>query len=214
MINRFMTALAIAALAVYPATAALAADVDTDTGMDQNQTQMGQPQTQPMPGQREEVQGLRLVPSIVARDVNLTPSAWIMRDKGQNASASARVYQNADGAITGLTLTAWGMPNPESINPRFNNYVVWLVDTNTNKVKNIGMLESHNGGKVVFGYEPDTPLTGYNRIAITPEPTFATGWPVGWNQMQGDIPQPAMAPTMTPGGGGGEPTMPDTYPNQ
>jgi hypothetical protein len=72
--------------------------------------------------------------------------------------------------------------------------VVWLVNTDTNQVLNIGTLESKNAGKTMFGYQPDAPLVGYNRIVITPESTFATSWPAGWEQIKADIPQTAMAP--------------------
>jgi hypothetical protein len=142
-----------------------------------------------------EVAGVRIVPSVIAKDVTLTPSAWMLHDaQSRKASANAKVYTDQQGAITGLTITSWGLPNPERINPRFSDYVVWLVNTDTHQVLNIGTLESRNAGKAVFGYQPDAPLVGYNRIVITPEPTFATAWPSGWEQITADIPMTAMAP--------------------
>jgi hypothetical protein len=143
----------------------------------------------------DEVAGVRIVPSVIAKEVALTPSAWMLRDAGsRHASANAKVYTNAQNEIIGLTVTSWGLPDPERINQRYSNYVVWLVDTDSNEVLNVGTLESKNGGAAILGHSPQMPLRGYDRIVITPEPTFATGWPAGWQQLSADIPMTAMVP--------------------
>lgn len=201
MIKHVFGVLATVAIATTSATAALAcgnqqhsmAPSSSQTGMSTttttDQSAMGQE------GTVNEVAGVRIVPSVIAKSVTLTPSAWMLRDPASRmANADAKVYTDQTGAITGITINAMGLPDPERINPRFSNYVVWLVNTDTNQMINIGTLESKNAGKAVFGYSPDQPLVGYNRIVITPESTFATSWPAGWQQITADIPQTAMAP--------------------
>src|SRR5689334_22937066 len=99
MVNRFLSLLAAAALVAGTATGAWARGPQTrapQTPM-QPTTTLDQQQA-PMPGTRapgvvsqegteDQVAGVRIVPSILARDVFLTPSAWFLRGKGQNASA-------------------------------------------------------------------------------------------------------------------------------
>src|SRR4051812_42427437 len=80
-------------------------------------------------GRFSEVAGIRIVPSILAHDVYLRPTAWMMRSGGRGANADARVYQNKNGAILGLTLTAWGLPEQIRYNEDPKHYVAWLVDT-------------------------------------------------------------------------------------
>lgn len=202
MIKHVFGVLATVAIASTSATAALAcgnqqhsmAPSSSQTGMSNTTTTTGQ-SAMGQEGTMNEVAGVRIVPSVIAKNVTLTPSAWMLRDPASRmANANAKVYTDQTGAITGITINAVGLPNPERINPRFSNYVVWLVNTDTNQMLNIGTLESKNAGKAVFGYEPDQPLVGYNRIVITPEATFATSWPAGWQQITADIPQTAMAP--------------------
>lgn len=164
---------------------------DTTTSMEDDPEMIGEERM-------DEVAGVRMVPSIVAREVFLTPSAWYLRGKGNSANATAKVYTNMEGGVTGVTLTAWGLPNAESINSRYSDYVVWLVDTDTNQMKNIGVLESRNAGKAVFGFTPEAPLMGYDRIVITPEPTAATGWPTGWQQLDAELPRTSMVPMTQP----------------
>lgn len=198
MMKQVFGALASVALVATSATAALA-----DCGQKHSSSGVQGATDQPaVVGQEErmdEVAGLRIVPSVVAKDIALTPSAWILRDSlSRNANANAKVYTNASGEITGMTITSWGLPNPERINQRYNDYVVWLVDTDTNEMKNIGVLESKNGGKAVFGFSPEMPLKGFERIVITPEISGATRWPAGWQQLTADIPMTAVVPMEQP----------------
>lgn len=200
-LNRVWAVLAAVAVVGSTASAAFAMgdhktkDRKSSTTMDEPQSSMEDPELIGEEERMDEVAGVRMVPSIMAREVFLTPSAWYLRGKGSTANATAKVYTNTEGAVTGLTLTAWGLPNPESINPRYSDYVVWLVDTETNAVKNLGVLESRNAGKAVFGFTPEAPLSGFDRIVITPEPTAAIGWPTGWQQLDAELPRAAMMPT-------------------
>lgn len=195
MIKRMIAAIAAAAVLGSAGAAVAKGWGDKDEQRDQRQgmeqTEEGMVSEEP---RIDEVAGIRIVPSMMARDVHLTPSKWYMRGQGHNANANAKIYTNKEGAITGVTVTSWGLPNPERINPRYSDYVVWLVDTDTNKRKNIGVLESRNGGKAVFGFTADEPLMGFDRIVITPEPTFATGYAEGWEQLTADLPQMAAMP--------------------
>lgn len=196
MMKHVFGALASVALVATSATAVLA-----DCGQKHSSSgtgQQGAVDDPTMVGEEErmdEVAGVRIVPSVIAKDISLTPSAWILRDPlSRSANANAKVFTNPAGEITGLTITSWGLPNPERINPRYSDYVVWLVDTDTNEMRNIGVLESKNGGQAVFGYSPEMPLRGFERIVITPETAGATRWPSGWQQLSADIPMTAMAP--------------------
>lgn len=195
MIKRMLAAVAAAAVLGSTGAALAAGWQDKDTRRDQPQSVDPERDMVSEEERVDEVAGIRIVPSVVGRDVHLAPSKWYLRGAGRNANANAKVYTNQEGAITGVTVTSWGLPNPETINPRYNDYVVWLVDTDTNDMKNIGVLESRNAGKAVFGFSPDEPLVGYDRIMITPESTFATGWPEGWEQLDAELPRTAMAPT-------------------
>lgn len=189
MIKRVMAALAATAVMGSAGAAFAMNDEHRQHGMDPAEQQGAMEEERV-----DEVAGIRMVPSVVARDVHLTPSKWYLRGAGRHANANAKVYTNQEGAITHVTITSWGLPDPETLNPRYNDYVVWLVDTDTRQMKNIGVLESKNAGKAVFGFSPDEPLVGYDRIMITPESTFATGWPEGWEQLEADLPRTAMAP--------------------
>jgi hypothetical protein len=200
MIKQVFGTLAALALVSTSATAALACGNQTSAAPSSAQT--GAVEQPTVIGEEEhtsEVAGIRIVPSVIAKEVTLTPSKWILKDpESRMANADAKVYTNAQGEITGITVNAVGLPNPERINPRFTDYVVWLVDTDTNQMKNIGNLESRNGGKAVFGYTPDMPLQGFDRIIVTPEMSFATSWPSGWEQLTADIPMTASLPSMEP----------------
>lgn len=194
MIKRMLAGLT--AAAVLGSTGAAMAGGWDDKKTERDQTQSME-QREDMLSEEErmdEVAGIRIVPSVVARDVHLAPSKWYLRGAGRNANANAKIYTNREGGITGVTITSWGLPNPETINPRYNDYVVWLVDTDTNQMKNIGVLDSKNAGKTHFGFSPDEPLIGYDRIMVTPERTFAAGWPEGWEQLDAELPQTAMLP--------------------
>lgn len=199
MMKHLVGAIASVALVAGSATAVWAdGGQKSSEGMNQ-QGGMDQPVVVGDEERMDEVAGLRIVPSVVAKDVALTPSAWILRDPAsRHANANAKVYTNAQGEITNLTITSWGLPNPERIQSRFNDYVVWLVDTDTNEMKNIGVLESKNGGEAVFGFSPEVPLKGFDRIVITPEASGATRWPAGWQQLTAELPMMAVRP-MEPG---------------
>jgi hypothetical protein len=201
MIKPMLGALASVALIAASGTAAFACGgAKAPATSSSNQTSnLEQSTTAPVVvGEEEmmdEVAGVRIVPSVIAKDIALTPSAWILKDPASRmATANAKVYTNAQNEITGLTITSWGLPDPERINGRFTNYVVWLVDVDTNQMLNIGTLESKNGGQAVFGHTPQMPLRGYDRIVITPETSIATSWPSGWQQLTADIPMAAMVP--------------------
>lgn len=199
MMKHVFGALASVALVATSATAALACgEKHSSSGMSQ-QGAVDQPAIVGQEERMDEVAGVRIVPSVIAKDISLTPSAWILRDPAsRSANANAKVFTNAAGEITGMTITSWGLPNPERINARYNDYVVWLVDTDTNEMRNIGVLESKNGGKASFGYSPEMPLKGFDRIVITPETAGATRWPSGWEQLSADIPMTAMVPMEQP----------------
>ena len=205
MMKHLVGALASVALVAGSATAVMAGTATTwsmancgqktsSSGVNQ-QGATEQPMVVGEDERMDEVAGLRVVPSVVANEIALTPSAWILRDPlSRHANANAKVYTNPQGEITSLTVTSWGLPNPERINERYTDYVVWLVDTDTNEMKTIGVLESKNGGQAVFGYSPEVPLTGYDSIVITPETSVATRWPSGWQQLTADLPMTAMVP--------------------
>ena len=213
-LNRVWAVMAAVAVVGSSATAAFAMgdhknhDQKSSTTMEDTTTSMEEDPEMIGEERMDEVAGVRMVPSIMAREVFLTPSSWFLRGKGNTANATAKVYTNMEGAITGLTLTAWGLPNAESINPRYSDYVVWLVDTDTNQMKNIGVLESRNAGKAVFGYTPEVPVSGFDRIVVTPEPTGAIGWPSGWQQLDAELPKVTMAPMTQPVQPMMEPTRP------
>ncbi|MDB5101826.1 MAG: hypothetical protein JWM80_6247 [Cyanobacteria bacterium RYN_339] len=145
-------------------------------------------------GRFSQVAGIRIVPSILAHDVYLKPSAWMMRSGGSWANADARVYQNRDGAILGLTLTAWGLPEQIRYNENPKHYVAWLVDTPGHRMLNIGTLDANNMGRAMLGFSPLTPLAGYDRIVITQEPIIASTWPSSWQQLEADLPRAAVLP--------------------
>lgn len=176
MTKRMLSLLTVAAVAV--ATPALAHEMGGKSHEHRTGAQM---QSEKAHGHAHH--GTRATGRTHAHHVDFTLSPWYLRGAGQFASANATVYTDANEAITGVRLESWGLPDPERINNTYNSYVVWLHDTETNEMKNIGVLDSRNGGKAVFGYTPEEPLMGYDSIVVTPEPTFATTWPMGWQQM-------------------------------
>jgi hypothetical protein len=145
-------------------------------------------------GRMSQVAGIRIVPSILAHDVYLKPSGWMMRTAGAWANADARVYQNKDGAILGLTLTAWGLPEQVRYNESPRHYVAWLVDRPGHRMLNIGTLDANNMGRAVLGFSPAQPVAGYDRIMITQEPQIAAAWPSSWQQLEADLPRSAVLP--------------------
>lgn len=135
-----------------------------------------------------EVRGLRLIPAVMPHRVALAPSPWIMRAARGNADAQATIYTTPDGATVGLKLSATGLPNPERLNPAYAHYVVWLRDSETHEMKNIGTLDARNGGEAIFGYQPAEPLTEYDTLVVTPESSAAAGHPRGWDFLTAAIP--------------------------
>lgn len=139
-------------------------------------------------GTREEVRGLRLIPAVMPHRVALAPSPWMMRAARGDADAIATIYTTRDGGTAGLTLKATGLPDPERLNPAFNHYVVWLRDSGTGEMRNIGTLDAHNGGTAVFGYQPEMPLRSYDTLVVTPEKAASAGRPAGWDFLTAALP--------------------------
>lgn len=145
-------------------------------------------------GRMSEVAGIRIVPSILAHDVYLKPSGWMLRGGGTWANADARVFQNRDGAIIGLTLTAWGLPTRVAYGETPRPYVAWLVDSPGHRMLRLGTLDTNTGGRGMLGYSPEQPVIGFDRIVITQEPTPTAAWPAGWQQLEADLPRAAVLP--------------------
>lgn len=145
-------------------------------------------------GRVSEVAGIRIVPSILAHDVYLRPTAWILRTGGQWANADARVYMNKDGAIIGLTLSAWGLPETTRYGQQDQHYVVWLVNRDSHDVINIGELDAYNAGRAVFGYTPVDPVSGYDAILVTRERQANVAQPSKWQHLEADLPRTAYLP--------------------
>jgi hypothetical protein len=110
------------------------------------------------------------------------------KDHASRAAAAATIYTNRDGALTGLTIQSWGLPDPERMDARTSRYMVWLVDERGQRVRKLGQLESHNGSKAVFGFTPERPVTGYARLMITAEAMDGVSRPSGMMHMSADLP--------------------------
>ena len=112
MMKQVFGVLASAALVAASGTAALAHNHEGQhESMDrqslEQQTIIGEEE------RMDEVAGVRIVPSVVARDVSLTPSNWMLSAPlSRNASADAKVFTNRQGEITGITLQAMILDHP------------------------------------------------------------------------------------------------------
>jgi hypothetical protein len=104
------------------------------------------------------------------------------------AAANATIYTNKDGALTGLTLQSWGLPDPERMDARTSRYVVWLTDAHGDHARRLGQLESHNGSRAVFGFTPEHPVTGMGRLMVTSEAMEGVSRPTGMVHMSAELP--------------------------
>lgn len=110
------------------------------------------------------------------------------RNHGTRAAAAATMYTNRDGALTGLTIQSWGLPDPERMDARSSRYVVWLVDDQGQRVRKLGQLESRNGAHTVFGFTPERPISGFGRLMITAEAMDGVSHPSGMMHMSAELP--------------------------
>lgn len=110
------------------------------------------------------------------------------RNHGTRAAAAATMYTNRDGALTGLTIQSWGLPDPERMDARASRYVVWLVDDHHQRVQRLGQLESRNGARTLFGFTPERPIAGYGRLMITAEAMDGVARPSGMMHMSAELP--------------------------
>jgi hypothetical protein len=103
------------------------------------------------------------------------------------AGASAVVYTNRRGHVTGVKIRAAGLPDADRLGAGSARYVVWLVGQNGRRTLRLGELESRNGARVDFGFTAETALSGYERLVITAEPLGATKSPIGPQQFSADL---------------------------
>lgn len=105
----------------------------------------------------------------------------------RRAGASAVVYTNRRGQVTGVKIRAAGLPDADRLGAGSARYVVWLVGQNGRRALRLGELESRNGARVDFGFTAETALSGYERLVITSEPIGATPSPTGRPQFSADL---------------------------
>ncbi|MNS68486.1 hypothetical protein D3C72_1017690 [compost metagenome] len=105
----------------------------------------------------------------------------------RRAGASAVVYTNRRGQVTGVKIRAAGLPDADRLGAGSARYVVWLVGQNGRRVLPIGELESRNGARVDFGFTAETALSGYERLIITAEPLGSAKSPTGQQQFSADL---------------------------
>lgn len=150
-----------------------------------------QPQTDEQmttePGRESEVAGVRIVPSIIMKDIRLKPSPMNLRGQFRRPEAVARVYTDREGAIVGVRIQAAKLPEVMTLNPHAQHYNVYLFDRETKRYKTLGTLEAKNGGETVFGYTAKTPLTGYTALIIAPTSSIASGRPSHFGEFEGDL---------------------------
>jgi hypothetical protein len=120
-------------------------------------------------------------------DMSSSVKMWT-KDHGTRAAAAATMYTNREGALTGLTIQSWGLPDPERMDARTSRYMVWLVDDNGQHVRKLGQLESRNGAHTLFGFTPERPVSGFGRLMITAEAMDGVKRPAGMMHMSVALP--------------------------
>lgn len=105
----------------------------------------------------------------------------------RRAGASAVVYTNRRGQVTGVKIRAAGLPDADRLGAGSARYVVWLVGQNGRRALRLGELESRNGARVDFGFTAESALSGYERLVITTEPLGAGKAPTGPQQFSADL---------------------------
>jgi hypothetical protein len=105
----------------------------------------------------------------------------------RRAGASAVVYTNRRGHVTGVKIRAAGLPDADRLGAGSARYVVWLVGQNGRRTLRLGELESRNGARVDFGFTAETALSGYERLVITAESPGAAQSPSGPQQFSADL---------------------------